>query len=178
MNSSKSKLYRLPEELRVELKKPWGQLIPNAEISKQRLLEAVSVAKLIVAVGDATSENLSRLTIQPDIYVVDSKEKRSARQPPTLEAKSEVRVKNPAGYISGEAIEGVLKAIKLEKPVRILVEGEEDLLALIFFAAYPDGTALFYGQPNEGIVAARVELYREKAALILRQMGVPNLPSR
>ena len=174
---NKLPIYKLPEDLRVELKKPWGRLIPNNEISKQRLLEASTDAKLIVTVGDATSENLSRLTLHPDIYVIDCKEKRCVRQPPKLKAKSEIRVKNPAGCISEEAIEGVLKARLLEKPVKILVEGEEDLLALIFFAAYPEGTALFYGQPNEGVVAARVEHYREKAAYVLKRMGVPNLLS-
>ncbi|MFN3621635.1 MAG: hypothetical protein ACK4TI_01970, partial [Nitrososphaerales archaeon] len=70
-----SAIYRLPERLRVDLKKPWGNLIPNAEISKQRLLEATTNSKLIVAVGDATSESLTHLTLRPDIYVVDGKEK-------------------------------------------------------------------------------------------------------
>ncbi|MEM2883150.1 MAG: DUF359 domain-containing protein [Nitrososphaerales archaeon] len=172
--NSKSAIYHLPERLRVELKKPWGQLIPNAKISKQKLLEVATKSKLRVAVGDATSENLSNLTIHPDIYVVDGKEKRILRQPPKLEAKNILRVENPAGCITGEAIEAVLKAITLEKPVGILVEGEEDLLALVFFATYPDGTTLFYGQPNEGMVIAKVETCREKAVCLLKLMGVPS----
>lgn len=175
MRSEKLKLYKLPEELRDELKKPWGRLIPAHEISKQRLLEEAAEAKLVVAVGDATTETLSRLTLIPEIYAIDAKEKRGVRQPPKLDAKSEIKVKNPAGYVSDEAVRAILRAYNLEKPVKILVEGEEDLLALIFFAAYPEGTVVFYGQPNEGVVAAKVELYKERAAQILAQMGVPNI---
>jgi len=172
-NLSGSALYRLPDELRVELKKPWGKLIPCCNVSKERILEELGGVKLVVAVGDATSETLGRLGIQPGIYVVDGKEKRGVRQPPTLEVKNEIKVRNPAGFICEEALEAILKALKLEKPVRILVEGEEDLLALVFFATYPPSTVLFYGQPNEGIVVARVGQYREKAAYVLDKMGVP-----
>lgn len=170
---AESTLYRLPEELRAELKKPFGKLIPRSEISKQRLLEEVSGAILVVAVGDATSETLSRLEIQPDVYVVDGKEQRGVRQPPCLEAKNEIEVKNPPGFISVEAFKAVLKAALLEKPVRILVEGEEDLLALVFLATYPASTVLFYGQPNEGVVVARAGSCREKATYVLERMGVP-----
>ncbi len=56
--------------------------------------------------------------------------------------------------------------------MRILVDGEEDLLALLFFATYPDKTVLLYGQPNEGLVAARVEDYRRQAYTILKQINV------
>jgi len=168
-----STLYRLPEDLRAELKKPFGKLIPSSEICKQRLLEEVYGAKFVVAVGDATSETLSRLEIRPDIYVVDGKEQRGVRQPPCLEAKNEVKVKNPPGFISEEAFKAILEVALLEKPVRILVEGEEDLLALVFFATYPASTILFYGQPNEGVVAARAGSCREKATYVLERMGVP-----
>jgi uncharacterized protein (UPF0218 family) len=168
-----SAFYPLPEDLRSELKKPLGKLIRSSEISKQRLLEEVCGAKFVVAVGDATSESLSRLKLQPHIYVVDGKEQRGVRQPPLLEARSEIKVKNPPGFISEEAFEAILKAAVLEKPVRILVEGEEDLLALVFLATYPSSTLLFYGQPNEGVVAAKVERCREKAIYVLERMGVP-----
>lgn len=166
-------LYRLPEALRSELKKPLGRLIRSSVISRQRLLEEVYGAKLVVAVGDATTETLGSLTLQPHIYVVDGKEQRGVRQPPRLEARNEIRVKNPPGFISEEAFKAILGAAALEKPVRILVEGEEDLLALVFLATYPSSTVLFYGQPNEGVVVVRVGEYREKAARILERMGVP-----
>jgi len=170
---SESGIYRLPEDLRSDLKKPLGKLIPSSEISKQRLLEEVSGAKFVVAVGDATSETLGQLTLQPDIYVVDGKEQRGLRHLPFLNAKREIKVRNPPGSISEEAFKAVLRAATLEKPVRILVEGEEDLLALVFLATYPSSTVLFYGQPNEGIVASKVERCREKATYVLERMGVP-----
>ena len=172
-NLDGSALYRLPDELRVELKKPWGRLIPSLEVSKELLIKEVGGAKLVVAVGDATSETLGRLSIQPEIYVVDGKEKRGARTPPVLRVKNEIRARNPPGFICEEALRAILKALGLEKPVRILVEGEEDLLALVFFATYPSTTVLFYGQPNEGLVVTKVGLYREKAAYVLYKMGVP-----
>ena len=169
-----STLYPLPDDLRSELKKPLGKLIPSSEVSKQRLQEEVAGAKFVVAVGDATSETLSRLTIQPDIYVIDGKEQRSVRKLPSLKARNEIKVRNPPGFISEEAFEAILKAATLEKPVKMLVEGEEDLLALVFLATYPSSTVLFYGQPNEGVVVTRVETCREKAIYVLRRMGVPS----
>jgi uncharacterized protein (UPF0218 family) len=168
-----SALYRLPEELRSELKKPLGKLITSSEISKQRLLEETVGAEFVVAVGDATSETLFYFSLKPDIYVIDGKEQRSVRQPPSLEARNEIKVKNPPGFISEEAFKAILKAASLEKPVRIVVEGEEDLLALVFLATYPSTSVLFYGQPNEGIVAVKVGSCREKAVYILEKMGVP-----
>ncbi len=109
-NEDEPTLYRLAEELKSPLKKPWGRLIPNREVSRAALLKEVEGSKMIVAVGDATTETLHNLGLPPDIYVVDGREKRATRSPPTPEAESELRVKNPPGHISEEAIQCTLRA--------------------------------------------------------------------
>ena len=48
-----------------------------------------------------------------------------------------------------------LTAFKLTKPVRIIVNGEEDLLTVPACIYSPDNHMLLYGQPNEGIVSVR-----------------------
>ncbi|MEM4394606.1 MAG: DUF359 domain-containing protein, partial [Candidatus Nitrosocaldaceae archaeon] len=63
---------------------------------------------------------------------------------------------NPAGSITYDAIQAFNSALILNKPVRVLVNGEEDLFGLIALAFAPINSMIFYGQPFEGIVALRV----------------------
>ncbi len=143
------------EELR-QFKKPAGILIRNEEISPERL-SAYLKSELIVSVGDATTEKLLSLGIVPSIQIIDDREQRGERKP--LQKKgyvTEIRCVNPAGTISDDAISAVKLALQSEKPVRILVEGEEDLLGAVILALAPDGSVMFYGQPTEGMVAVTV----------------------
>jgi uncharacterized protein (UPF0218 family) len=59
-------------------------------------------------------------------------------------------------------------------PVRILVTGEEDLLALPLFVIVPNGSVVLYGQPLEGMVIVRInEKIRRKAQEMLCRIGAP-----
>ena len=52
--------------------------------------------------------------------------------------------------------------------VRIIVDGEEDLLVLPVCARAKDGFTVLYGQPNEGIIVVRADLTsRNKAKSLL-----------
>jgi uncharacterized protein (UPF0218 family) len=42
------------------------------------------------------------------------------------------------------------------RPVKVFVEGEEDLLVLPLLFLVPDGSVIVYGQPLEGIVVVKV----------------------
>jgi hypothetical protein len=44
----------------------------------------------------------------------------------------------------------------MRKPSKIIVDGEEDLLAIPMFAHLPKNSVLVYGQPNEGMVLTRI----------------------
>ncbi|MEM2919607.1 MAG: DUF359 domain-containing protein, partial [Candidatus Nitrosocaldus sp.] len=43
------------------------------------------------------------------------------------------------------------------KPVRVYVDGEEDLLGLVVLRLVQDGSIILYGQPLEGMVLLKVD---------------------
>ncbi|MBI2184875.1 MAG: DUF359 domain-containing protein [Thaumarchaeota archaeon] len=163
----------MPEQLRRLLKTPIGRLIPSDKVSTKTLKEHVKDCRLIVAVGDRTTETLFTMGIVPDVHVIDGVEKRTPRSLPASTYVAEIKIHNPAGYISEEAIGAVAESLKTVKPLRIFVDGEEDLLALLFAAIYPVETAILYGQPGEGVVVVVLDKEaKELAANLLKKIGV------
>jgi GTP-dependent dephospho-CoA kinase len=59
------------------LKRPFGTLVLEKDITKQKILSMLEGAKKIVTVGDATTERLISFGITPDIAVIDGLEQRS-----------------------------------------------------------------------------------------------------
>lgn len=159
--------------MRWRLKRPLGHLIENQEVNRESLSREFGAGRLKVAVGDATTETLLSLGFTPDIEVVDGREMREVRNLPASNYKTKVRASNPAGCLTDESLRAVSEALDCEKPVRILVEGEEDLLTLPILALYPIGTVVVYGQPRSGLVFILVdEKVRGSAISILHKMGV------
>jgi len=146
------------------LKQPFGALIPDKQVTKQKIASMIKGAKKIIAVGDATTERLVSFGITPAVAVVDGRERRSERSIPSSYAAIELQCANPAGTISKDAIKILQEAIKLKPPVRVIVEGEEDLLALPVFAMSPESSVVLYGQPLEGMVVVRITLTKQKQA--------------
>lgn len=147
---------RLPGRMRAALKEPLGCLMPEPSITRKLVLSRVSAPA--ITVGDRTTERLLGWQVPVRLQIVDGAERRGARAPPPLPPGTvQKRCRNPAGALSDEAVEAVREGLSSEAPVRILVDGEEDLLALPACALAPDGASLFYGQPGEGMVAVRVD---------------------
>jgi GTP-dependent dephospho-CoA kinase len=149
------------------LKKPFGILIPNNEISKDKLTKMLEYSKVLVMVGDATTNRLLSMGYRPDIAVIDGHVMRSKlceygtafRYLLTYLQDSCVRqfqCNNTPGSISNEALSAIIEAIRSDYPARVLVDGEEDLLALPMFVFLPDGSVVAYGQPSEGLVIVTV----------------------
>lgn len=148
----------LPDALRARLAKPFGPVVQASE-----LRAALTGAKRILAVGDVVSLNLKRLGIEPHLFVCDLKTQRGepsdafARELASW-GKKEIRVRNPAGGVTLEAWRAVAEALaSKETPVRILVEGEEDLVGIACFAEAKRGDVVVYGLPGKGAVVARVD---------------------
>jgi len=60
----------------------------------------------------------------------------------------------------------------MEKPVRIVVHGEEDLLVIPTVLFSPEDAVILYGQPNEGLVIVKVnQEIRNKAKSIMNSMS-------
>lgn len=166
--------YRLPEEMRSELSRPLGKLFKPADISGTTLHHAVTHASFIITVGDRVTETVAKLGRIPDVQVVDSRENRKPRAPPDVSFATGFEVKNPAGGISADAVESIRDAMATKKPARLLVDGEEDLLAIPAIILAPEGSSLFYGQPGQGIVMVTVDTAAKlRSRAILKRMGFP-----
>ena len=91
--------------------------------------------------------------------------------PLDLKTNKVINVRNPPGTISNKAWEAVCQASKDDDTVAILVDGEEDLLALPAIICSPSGSLVVYGQPHKGIVLVRVNERKKLCAkTILREM--------
>ena len=168
--------YELPVELRPRLAKPLGRLFPAGKLSSDSFARMVSLSPMLVSVGDRVTETIWSMGRAPDVQVVDSRENRKARKPPDVPYVRLVKVKNPAGTIMLEALDGMREAFGGSKPVRVLVDGEEDLLAIPAVVFAPISSTIVYGQPGEGIVAVSVEAKsKARSRAILAQMGITGL---
>ena len=166
--------YRLPARLRPKLARPMGRLFSEQEIRAGALAAAAKESGMVVSVGDRVTETLAELGRVPEVQIVDSRENRRDREPPVATHVELIRVRNPAGYITAEAIDGIRKAFHARKPVRVLVDGEEDLLALPAIALAPQSADIFYGQPGEGIVVVRAgPAAKTRNRELLKKMRAP-----
>jgi uncharacterized protein (UPF0218 family) len=157
------------------LKRPFGTLVVEKEITRQKIVSMLDGAKKIITVGDATTERILSFGITPDIAVTDGVERRSLRDHSINYHAKEIFCTNPAGMISDEAMEVLQKALESSAPIRIKVQGEEDLLALPLFAMSPKGSVVLYGQPLEGIVLVKITEEKQSQAngLMVKIFGNP-----
>ena len=84
----------------------------------------------------------------------------------------ELKIDNPAAEITLESIEIIKKAFDYESsPVRLIVNGEEDLLVLPVCIHAPENSVVLYGQPNKGLVLVQITTeIRNKAQTLLDLM--------
>lgn len=157
--------YSLEQDLREKLSQPFGILITGSPEEALRELKSLVNRKnpaKIISVGDMVSRNLHEHNMVPQVAITDNKCMRKEIRKKIFPGKSVIRVTNPQGTITQEAITAIRESLTSPKEVQIVVEGEEDLLALIVIQYAPENTLVVYGQPNQGIVA--VEVTPEKKA--------------
>jgi GTP-dependent dephospho-CoA kinase len=168
--------YRLPEELRTRLAVPLGTVYSAEQTKGTDFENLVRSAPMTVTVGDRVTDTLGAMGRTPDVQVVDGVERRVVRTIPAVPYARLIRVKNPAGMITDDAIAGMKKAFLGKKPVRVLVEGEEDLMAMLAIAMAPVSATVFYGQPGEGVVAVKANaMAKSRNRAILAQMGIKGI---
>ena len=84
-----------------------------------------------------------------------------------------LHLENKPGELSEHVIVEVRKLILNidgDSKIRIIIDGEEDLVALPFLIYSPDDWMICYGQPNEGLVIVKVnEDSRKRAELIFNK---------
>ena len=148
---------QLPENLRDQLKNPLGNLIKDNDPNKKNVLKKIYAESIIITVGDRTTENMAQLGLRPQIQIIDGLEKRNQLPVPADDAiNTKLSCKNPPGEITEESMQVIQKAFSCEPPVRIIVDGEEDLLVIPVCIFAPENSVVMYGQPNEGLVIVHI----------------------
>ena len=163
--------YKLDNFLREEFSRPLGVVVRNSELDAYFKSVEINDSSL-VSVGDRTTEYFVTRGHRPRLQIVDSVEKRARRTAPVGGFDHITSVSNPAGGLAGEAIELVRLELGRGEAARIQVNGEEDLLVLPAVLFAQEGTDVFYGQPNEGMVHVKVSPQAKKTvARMLSRLG-------
>ncbi|MGH1566875.1 MAG: GTP-dependent dephospho-CoA kinase family protein [Nitrosopumilus sp.] len=163
---------KLPDSLRNQLKIPLGILLPESQADKINIKKHLPENSYVITVGDRTTEKMINYSLVPSLQIVDGQEKREKRELPTFSnIATELVVENPAAEITPQSIEIIKQAFTMQSPIRLNVNGEEDLLVIPVCIYAPDNSIVLYGQPNEGLVIVKVTPeIRNKAQTLLDSM--------
>lgn len=162
---------KLPESLRCQLKIPLGLLLPESQADKTNIQKHLPENSYIITVGDRTTEKMIEFDLIPSLQIIDNLEKRKKREPPKLEHAIELTTDNPPAEITPNSIDVIKKAFTMKTPIRLTVNGEEDLLVLPVCVHAPENAIVLYGQPNEGLVIVKITPeIRNKAQSLLDLM--------
>ncbi len=166
--------YVVTAEVLSSFREPFGILIKGSSLETAKKLKDLLQQEqptMVIAVGDTVSRNLERHSIGTHLFITDNKSHRRKLSPRVFLGKSLVKVSNPPGTITQEAIAAIQKTISGPEPVHLLVDGEEDLLTLIAVLYAPENAFVLYGQPHVGMVVVKVTPQkRVQAERILKQM--------
>ena len=164
--------YALTRSLRGRLKKPMGRFFTPEELTSPQFRKSFEDATLVITVGDRVTDTVHAIGRTPDVQVVDGRERREERREPDAPFKKLIEVSNPAGSLTSMAISAARRSFReRQRPVRILVKGEEDLMTIPALIYAPDGSVVFYGQPGKGVVMVTVDSSsRERARRVLSAM--------
>jgi uncharacterized protein (UPF0218 family) len=166
------------------LKKPFGSLIKQKDISKEKVFYFIKESKMIITVGDATTEKILSFGLMPNLAIIDGIERRIKKSEleilnlkKTFFTKNHIynqyQCRNTKGTISKEAYLTIQKVLSGGEQAIIFIDGEEDLLALPVFALAPLDSVVFYGQPLEGIVMVKInDEIKNKSSNLIKSIGI------
>jgi len=174
------KTLHLPPIHRQSLRRPFDTLLTGslnhlgwASLKAKKILEK-KPPFITIAVGDIAVISLLQQKIHLNLAIVDLKTKRqpvfSSLNQLGLSPNPHHLVTNPPSTITPSLITSLTQAFQtLSAPQTILVKGEEDLAVLPAILLSPLNTAIFYGQPEKGLVHIRVTEKQKQKALNLLQ---------
>jgi GTP-dependent dephospho-CoA kinase len=151
------------------LKEPFGLLIKENEVTRTKIYAFINESVKIVTVGDTTTQKFIEFGYTPDLSIIDNKEKRKTKSNNLeLQVDKVIYCENRPGELNIQVMDLIKKitSIKFNK-IQIIIEGEEDLLALPLFMYSPNKWTIFYGQPNEGLVMVEMNNDRRKRARLI-----------
>ena len=166
----------LNSSLRKKLQKPLNKPIFKENELNTAILIASKLKKsesLTIAVGDIVSKTLHDIGFTPELQIVDYKTRRKNIIDKSIDRLSE-QYRNDPGTLYKNAVNQIDKNIQeiIQNKVKkiIVIDGEEDLLALPAILLAPLHSVVLYGQFDQGIVMVTVtEKIKEKVADLVRQ---------
>ncbi len=163
----------------LRLKTPLGKLLtgqPGEAISQLGRLVKESKPPRVITVGDIVSREALDAGIPVSIRIVDQKTMRQPIESEPRPSKNTYRIRNPPGVITLESLETIKGAMNDEEAL-IIIEGEEDLLALPAALEAPDQSFIVYGQPMQGIVViVATDLVRTQVRSMMARMTKETSP--
>ena len=143
----------LPASERQAFKEPIGTELYDSD------LDSFSKETLLVTVGDVVSLTFRNRGIRPDLSIYDGfTERRGMTQFAELvRDEPKERVVSPAGMISAQLADAILRCIGKSGSGLICVEGEEDLALLPCILYAPEGAQIVYGWPGRCMMLVEVD---------------------
>ncbi len=163
-------IYAVTSELIEKFRQPFGLLLRGTFSETMKKLKTIVETEnppMVITVGDTVSRNAHKSGVIAQVSITDNKSMRKRAQPVVLESRKTLRVTNPPGVITEEAIAVVKESLQSKEHTHLIVDGEEDLLTLIAVLHAPSGALVVYGQPREGIVVVKVTPEKRAEALKL-----------
>ena len=155
----------MPEVLRENLREPIGLIAEDMK----KVLPFID-KKIVVTVGDIVTKSLEQIGKKPDISVVDFMTRRNhifhLQQTLLSFFFPGKKIKNKAGTIEQNAVDAYRHKVKQYVTTKhkqtLIIDGEEDLLALPAILFAPLGSVVLYGQFGRGIVINEVTEEKKK----------------
>ncbi|HZY94672.1 MAG TPA: GTP-dependent dephospho-CoA kinase family protein [Candidatus Bathyarchaeia archaeon] len=159
------------------LKQPLGQLVlgkaTETMVQLANIVRQTRPAK-ITAVGDIVSREMLEAGIPVNLRIVDQKTMRESVSTQPRPSNHTYRARNPAGGITEEATKIIREAMKHDEAL-IVIDGEEDLLAIPAVLESPDHALVVYGQPLQGVVVvATTAIVKARVKALLNRMVKEN----
>ncbi len=152
---------KMPEKLAEEIRKPKGRIYETITP------EVLSKYHRIYVVGDYVTANVLKIGIMPKLIVIDGKVERKPFEVKIPSSYKMLETRNPAGHITVDAWNTIMKALSEEENFVVKVDGEEDLLAFPVTILGEEGAAMLYGQPGRGCVVVEINERNKRRALKL-----------
>jgi uncharacterized protein (UPF0218 family) len=166
-------MHVLPDQLRNILNQPVGKLVNESELVSLLINES-----FIISIGDKVTYTLLYHKIAPTIAIVDYICERKTYEEDKIKVIKQfgnlvLQAKNPAGQLTDDLWHTIETAIKRadEGPIRIEVDGEEDMASLAAIYLAPVDATVIYGLPNKGVIAIKANAeFKQKVKEVLNQM--------
>ena len=169
--------FRLGERDREDFSWPRGVLV-SGELPRE---VAERPWPKVICVGDVVTDYCLRAGRLPDVAVLDGRTRRQDLGDHVLpqlaggRSYAVLRVPNPPGGLTPDAVEAVCSAVRFPRPTLVVVSGEEDMLTLAALMCAPPGSLVVYGIPGRGASLVVVDelISREAQTRLLRLVPEP-----